>query len=202
MNRKGRRNAKVWPRGVLLLSPPGCGKIAFCKRLGNETGRPTLVLDVNSLMGSLVGQSETQTRQALKIANMMMAPCVLFLDEVEKALSGAASNGLRRLGPHVWQRADLAQRPRERCVRGSARPTTSRSCRPSSPEPSGSAACSSSTCRASKSGRQLVEAAKNVVPVARTSAESAERLRSWARGSMHNTSCRTAGRNAIPSRRH
>ena len=46
------------PRGVLLLGVPGTGKSAFCKALGNETGRPTLTLDVGSLMGSLVGQSE------------------------------------------------------------------------------------------------------------------------------------------------
>jgi hypothetical protein len=46
------------PRGVLLLSPPGCGKSQFCKCLGKETGRPVLILDVGSLMGSLVGQFE------------------------------------------------------------------------------------------------------------------------------------------------
>ena len=50
------------------------------------------MLDVGSLMGSLVGQSEQQTRQALKIVDAM-APAVLFLDEVEKGLSGAASSG-------------------------------------------------------------------------------------------------------------
>ena len=49
------------PRGVLLLSPPGCGKSQFCKALGNETGRPTLVLDVGSLMGLLVGATEANT---------------------------------------------------------------------------------------------------------------------------------------------
>jgi AAA+ superfamily predicted ATPase len=43
---------------VLLLSPPGCGKSAFAKSLGAETGRPTLLLDVGALLGSLVGQSE------------------------------------------------------------------------------------------------------------------------------------------------
>ncbi len=76
------------PRGVLLLGVPGTGKSAFCKALGNETGRPTLILDVGSLLGSLVGQSEERTRQALKIVDAM-APCVLMVDEVEKALSGA-----------------------------------------------------------------------------------------------------------------
>src|SRR5687767_1517875 len=45
----------VHARGVLLLGPPGSGKSAFCKALGSETGRPTLILDVGSLLGSLVG---------------------------------------------------------------------------------------------------------------------------------------------------
>jgi SpoVK/Ycf46/Vps4 family AAA+-type ATPase len=76
----------------LLLGVPGTGKSAFAKALGNETGRPTLTLDVGSLMGSLVGESERNIRQALRITDAM-APAVLFLDEVEKALSGVASSG-------------------------------------------------------------------------------------------------------------
>ena len=80
------------PRGVLLLSPPGCGKSQFCKALGNEVGRPVLVLDVGSLMGSLVGQSEQRTRQALRVIDAM-APCVLMIDEVEKAFAGINGNG-------------------------------------------------------------------------------------------------------------
>jgi hypothetical protein len=53
-----RGNRLKRPRGVLLLSPPGCGKSQFCKSLGKEVGRPVLMLDVGSLLGSLVGQSE------------------------------------------------------------------------------------------------------------------------------------------------
>ncbi len=86
------RPALQRPRGVLLLSPPGCGKSAFAKALGNELGRPTLTLDVGSLLGSLVGQSEQNVRQALRIADAM-APCVLFGDELDKGLSGVASSG-------------------------------------------------------------------------------------------------------------
>lgn len=80
------------PRGVLLLSPPGCGKSQFAKALGNETRRPTVVLDVGALLGSLVGQSESNVRAALKLADAM-APCVLFCDEIEKALAGASGPG-------------------------------------------------------------------------------------------------------------
>src|SRR5262249_21712185 len=41
-----RPGQKVKPRGILLLSPPGCGKSCFAKALGNEVERPTLILDV------------------------------------------------------------------------------------------------------------------------------------------------------------
>jgi ATPase family associated with various cellular activities (AAA) len=82
----------VKPRGVLLLGPSGTGKSQFCKALGNEMSRPTLLLDIGSLMGSLVGQSEGNLRQALRIADAM-SPCILFVDELEKALSGVGSQG-------------------------------------------------------------------------------------------------------------
>ncbi len=89
---RSRPNTAVKPRGVMLLSPAGCGKSMFCKALGKETGRPTLILDVGALMGSLVGQTETNIRQALRILDAM-SPCIAFIDEVEKALSGVASSG-------------------------------------------------------------------------------------------------------------
>ena len=87
--RPGRR---VTARGVLLLGVPGVGKSAFARCLGNETGRPTLILDLGSLYGSLVGSTEANIRQALRAADAM-SPCVLFLDEIEKALSGAGGTG-------------------------------------------------------------------------------------------------------------
>jgi hypothetical protein len=87
-----RRKASARPRGILLLGVAGSGKSAFCKGLGNETGRPTLILDVGALLGSLVGQTEQNVRQALRIADAM-APCILMIDEVEKALAGVSSGG-------------------------------------------------------------------------------------------------------------
>jgi len=84
--------AKAKPRGILLLSPPGCGKSQFCKALGNEIGRPTLILDVGSLLGSLVGQSEANLRQALRTIDAMQ-PAICMVDELEKALSGVGSAG-------------------------------------------------------------------------------------------------------------
>ncbi len=77
---------------MLLLGVPGTGKSAFAKSLGNETGRPTLTLDVGALYGSLVGATEQNVRQALRIVDAM-SPAILFIDELEKALSGVGGNG-------------------------------------------------------------------------------------------------------------
>ncbi|HEY7328490.1 MAG TPA: AAA family ATPase [Gemmataceae bacterium] len=82
----------VKPRGILLLGVPGTGKSCFARALGNEVGRPTLLLDIGALYGSLVGSTETNIRQALRIADAM-SPSVLFVDELEKALSGVGGAG-------------------------------------------------------------------------------------------------------------
>ena len=91
------RQPGLQAKGVLLLGLSGSGKSLFCKALGNETGRPTLILDVGALMGSLVGQTEERTRQALRIADAM-APCVLMIDELEKSLAGVTSSGQNESG--------------------------------------------------------------------------------------------------------
>ncbi|HEV3146959.1 MAG TPA: AAA family ATPase, partial [Gemmataceae bacterium] len=83
---------KTKPRGVLLLGVPGTGKSAFAKSLGNETGRPTLLLDLGALYGSLVGATEANVRQALRIADAM-SPGILFVDELEKGLAGVGGQG-------------------------------------------------------------------------------------------------------------
>lgn len=92
MRQRSPENSRQRSRGVLLLSPPGCGKSQFCKALGREVDRPVLILDVGSLMGSLVGQSEERTRQALRVIDAM-APCVVMIDEVEKAFAGVNGSG-------------------------------------------------------------------------------------------------------------
>jgi hypothetical protein len=59
----------------------------FAKALGNQVGWPCLSLNLGKVFGSLVGESEAKIRDALKVVDAM-APCVLFLDEVEKGLAG------------------------------------------------------------------------------------------------------------------
>jgi len=74
------------PRGFLLVGPPGAGKSLTAKA---STGgqMPLLRLDVAALMGSLVGQSEQNARSALRVAEAI-APCVLWIDEIEKGFAG------------------------------------------------------------------------------------------------------------------
>jgi|Deesub1362B_J571_1020462.scaffolds.fasta_scaffold00101_58 hypothetical protein len=76
-------------RGILVLGVPGTGKSHFAQCLGNETNRPTLMLDFGLLMSSYVGETEQRTKEALDIADAM-APCVLFIDEIEKGLAGVS----------------------------------------------------------------------------------------------------------------
>ncbi len=80
------------PMGILALGVPGSGKSAFAKALGNEIGRPTLLLDLGALYGSLVGATEQNIRQALRVADAM-TPAIIFIDEIEKALGGIGSTG-------------------------------------------------------------------------------------------------------------
>ncbi len=85
------RPANVRPRGVILLGVPGSGKTKFACALGNETGRPTLVLDPRGLYGSLLGQTEQNLRHALRVADAIGG--ILYVDEIRDALAGGESSG-------------------------------------------------------------------------------------------------------------
>lgn len=80
------------PKGTLLLGPPGTGKSLTAKVVAKEWGFPLLRLDAGKLFGSLVGQSESQTRMAIQAAEAC-APCVVWIDEIEKGLAGAMGQG-------------------------------------------------------------------------------------------------------------
>ncbi len=80
------------PRGMALIGIPGTGKSLTAKMVGSLWQLPLLRLDVGSLYGSLVGESEHRTRQALQLAETI-APCVLWIDEMEKAFANGGLDG-------------------------------------------------------------------------------------------------------------
>lgn len=80
------------PKGVLLVGVPGSGKSLASKAIGTALQVPTVRLDIGSLFNSLVGESESRTREALKLAEAM-SPCVLWIDEIDKGLAGSNGSG-------------------------------------------------------------------------------------------------------------
>jgi ATP-dependent 26S proteasome regulatory subunit len=80
------------PRGLLTIGMPGCGKSLACKAISNAWEMPLLRLDFGKLFDSLVGQSEARARSAIKLAETV-SPCILWIDEIEKGLSGVQSSG-------------------------------------------------------------------------------------------------------------
>lgn len=85
------------PKGVLLVGIPGTGKSLAAKCLGHEWGMPILHLDVGKVMSGLVGSSEAKIREVLATADAS-APCILFVDEIEKSLSGTDSSNFSDAG--------------------------------------------------------------------------------------------------------
>lgn len=83
-----RPGCPVAAKGFVLLSVPGCGKTAIAKAIGGETKRPVLLCDPGMLKDKYVGESEAKVRRFIQIAEAM-APCVVLIDEIEKALAGA-----------------------------------------------------------------------------------------------------------------
>jgi hypothetical protein len=77
-----------FPRGVLLLGVPGCGKSLSAKAVAMEWGLPLLKLDPSGLYNKYIGESEKNFRRAITTAERM-APVVLWIDEIENAFSGA-----------------------------------------------------------------------------------------------------------------
>ena len=79
------------PKGVFLVGMPGCGKSLCAKATAAQFGAPLLKMDMGSMMGKYVGESEANLRKALRIAEAA-APCILWVDEIEKAFSGVGGN--------------------------------------------------------------------------------------------------------------
>ena len=79
------------PKGTLIAGMPGCGKSLTAKAAAALFQQPLLRLDIGSLLGKYVGESETNMRKALAMAESI-SPCVLWVDELEKAFVGMTGN--------------------------------------------------------------------------------------------------------------
>lgn len=80
------------PKGVLIAGVPGCGKSLNAKAAANLFEVPLLRLDMGRLMGKYVGESEANLRNAITLAEAI-SPCVLWIDELEKAFAGIGGSG-------------------------------------------------------------------------------------------------------------
>lgn len=80
------------PKGLVLVGPPGTGKSLAGKATASVLGVPMVRLDFGRVFSSYVGSSEARVRTALRMVESM-APCVLFVDEIDKGLGGIASGG-------------------------------------------------------------------------------------------------------------
>ena len=93
---KNMNNAKKYgvdmPKGVLIAGVPGCGKSLNAKAAANLFEVPLLRLDMGRLMGKYVGESEGNLRSAIALAEAI-SPCVLWIDELEKAFAGIGGSG-------------------------------------------------------------------------------------------------------------
>lgn len=80
------------PKGLLITGVPGCGKSLTAAAISSQWGLPLLRLDVGRVFSGLVGSSEQNMRNALKLAEAV-APSILWIDEIEKGFGSAASAG-------------------------------------------------------------------------------------------------------------
>jgi len=80
------------PKGVLIAGVPGCGKSLSAKAAANLFQVPLLRMDMGRLMGKYVGESEENLRKAISLAEAI-SPCVLWVDELEKAFAGIGGSG-------------------------------------------------------------------------------------------------------------
>ena len=80
------------PRGLLLVGIQGTGKSLTAKAIATEWQLPLLKLDVGKLFGGIVGESESRLRQMIEVSETL-APCILWIDEIDKAFSNNENKG-------------------------------------------------------------------------------------------------------------
>ncbi|MBR4325223.1 MAG: AAA family ATPase [Bacteroidales bacterium] len=79
------------PKGILIVGMPGCGKSLTAKATAKLFDVPLVRLDIGRLLGKYVGESESNLRKTFALAEAI-SPCVLWIDEIEKAFSGITSS--------------------------------------------------------------------------------------------------------------
>ena len=79
------------PKGLVMVGPPGCGKSYTAKATANLLGIPLIRFDVGKVFSQTVGSSEANVREVIHLIEAV-APCVVFIDEIEKGLAGVASS--------------------------------------------------------------------------------------------------------------
>lgn len=82
------KNGVELPKGILILGEPGTGKSMTAKAAANALGLKLIKFDISKIMGKYVGDSEKNIMETLRVIEHM-SPCVLWIDEIEKAFSGA-----------------------------------------------------------------------------------------------------------------
>ena len=89
---KARKFGVDVPKGIMIIGMPGCGKSLTAKATASLFEIPLVRLDVGRLLGKYVGESEENMRKAL-ILSEAISPCVLWIDEIEKAFAGVGGDG-------------------------------------------------------------------------------------------------------------
>jgi hypothetical protein len=87
MTEEARKHGVDFPRGMLLIGIPGCGKSMTVKAVGNTWNLPLIRMDVQRAFSKYLGETESHIDQALRFVEVI-APCVLWIDEVEKGFAG------------------------------------------------------------------------------------------------------------------
>ena len=87
-SKEAREYGIEFPRGLMLVGIPGCGKTLLSLAIASELNLPLISLDVGNVMNKYVGESESNMRESIKMLESI-APCVLQLDEIEKGFGGA-----------------------------------------------------------------------------------------------------------------
>lgn len=89
------------PKGLLITGVPGCGKSLTAKSVSSLWNLPLLRLDIGSIFEGVVGSSERNMREVIRTAESI-SPCILWIDEIEKAFAGIGSSGDSGVGTRLF----------------------------------------------------------------------------------------------------